>query len=171
MLHYRNGEETMLDTDIEGLNPKDAVKYVLAFITTLKKTKADIVKLDEDIALWKRRVSLAQDKGETGLASQAQARVGELETKRATLQGEADDLTMKVSILKEKLLRMRKQVPRSVDVDLLLAQLKMVVGEKDDLSLKFKDEEANVKLEELKRKMSGGGGPAGGSGSGTGGPQ
>jgi phage shock protein A len=146
----------MLDTDIEGLSPKDATEYVLAFITTLMKTRNDIAKVDEDLAVWRRRVALAREKGEAALASQAQSRVGELEAKRAGLQAEADELAGKVSALTQKLQRIRSQVARSVDVDLLLAQLRMIVGEKDDLSLAFKEEEANAKLDELKKKMSGG---------------
>jgi phage shock protein A len=146
----------MLDTDIEGLSPKDAAEYVLAFITTLKKTRMDIAALAEEILLWKRRVALAGSKGDTGLEAQAQARVGELEAKQAGLKAEEEDLARKVSVLKEKLVRLRMQVPRGVDVDLLLAQLQMIVGPKDDLARTFKEEEANAKLAELKKKMGGG---------------
>jgi hypothetical protein len=40
-----------------------------------------------------------------------------------------------------------------VDTDRLLAQLEMVVGKKDELSLSMKDEEAKAALDELKNKM------------------
>jgi phage shock protein A len=147
----------MEDTDLEGLSPQDATEYVLAFITTLKKTEMDLARASEDVALWMRRVALAQDKGEAVLAAQAQARLAEMEAKKAQLEGEALDLKHKISVMKDKLVRIRMQVPRSVNVDLLLAELQMLVGEKDSLSLSLKDEEAKMKLEELKRKMSGGG--------------
>jgi hypothetical protein len=40
---------------------------------------------------------------------------------------------------------------RSVDTDLLLAQLEMVAGKKDELSVQLKEEEAKQNLDELKR--------------------
>jgi hypothetical protein len=58
-----------------------------------------------------------------------------------------------VSILRDKLTRLRMRGTHSVDTDLLLAQLEMVAGKKDALSESFKDEEAKAKLEELKKKM------------------
>jgi phage shock protein A len=147
----------MLDTDIEGLDPKDAAEYVLAFITTLKKTQTEISRVKEEAALWRRRASLALDKGEAELIVHAQRRLGELESKQGMLEGEAAELTRKVSILKKKLLQARTKLPRTVDTDLLLAQLKTLAGEKDELSLAMKDEEANAELEELKKKIPGGG--------------
>ena len=39
-----------------------------------------------------------------------------------------------------------------VDADLLLAQLRMVVGEKDELGDAMKKEEAQAALDELKKK-------------------
>jgi phage shock protein A len=152
----------MLDTDLEGLSPTDAGEYVLAFITTLKQTEKDLVKATEDVELWRRRVALAQEKGEPALAAQAQARLSELEARQTSLQAEVLDLKQKVSILKEKLVKIRMMGTRTVDVDLLLAQLQMIVGEKDTLAISFKEQEANVKLDELKKKMSGGGSPQGG---------
>ncbi len=152
----------MLDTDIEGLDPKDAAEYVLAFITTLKKTETEISRVKEEAALWRRRASLALEKGEAELIVHAQRRLAELESKQGTLEGEEADLTRKVAILKKKLLQARSKLPRTVDTDLLLAQLKNLAGEKDKLSDSMKNEEANAALDELKRKMSGGGAPPGG---------
>jgi hypothetical protein len=149
----------MLDTDIEGLDPKDAAEYVLAFITTLKKTEKEIVRVREDEALWRKRLSLAEEKGEAALAAGARSRLAEAESKRAVLEGEAADLTQKISVLKRKLVQIRSRLPKTVDVDLLLAQLKMLAGEKDGLSESMRDEEANAALEELKNKMTGGGKP------------
>ncbi len=152
----------MLDTDIEGLDPKDAAEYVLAFITTLKRTETEISRVKEEAALWRRRASLALEKGEAELIVHAQRRLAELESKQGTLEGEAADLTRKVAILKKKLLQARSKLPRTVDTDLLLAQLKNLAGEKDELSDSMKDEEANAALDELKKKMAGGGAPPGG---------
>ncbi|HVO38201.1 MAG TPA: chromosome partitioning protein [Spirochaetia bacterium] len=143
----------MLDTDLEGLGPPEATEYVLAFITTLKQTEKARAAADEEAALWARRVELARSKGEEALASQAQVRLDQSTAKRAQLDAELADLKGKVSILKEKLARLRMTGGKSIDTDLLLAQLEMAVGKKDELSKTFKDEESNAALDELKKKM------------------
>jgi phage shock protein A len=148
-------EGAMLDTDIEGLSPKDAAAYTLAFITTMKQTERELAKVAEDIALWTRRVELARSRGETSLADQAQARVTELEGRRATLEAERSDLRVKADVLKQKLTRLRLGMTRTVDADLLLAQLQMLTGPKDSLAEAMQKEEAQAKLDELKRKMTG----------------
>jgi phage shock protein A len=143
----------MLDTDLEGLGPKEATEYVLAFITTLKQTERDLARIEEETATWARRVSLAESRGEADLAAQAKARLGEVRAKKAEREAELADLRRKVATLKHSLARLRVMPSRSVDTDLLLAQLEMVVGKKDELSLKFKEEEAKAKLDELKKRM------------------
>ena len=143
----------MQDTDIEGLGPREAYEYVLAFITTLKQAQMEIARVSEEARLWEGRVALARQRSDAVLAEQAQARLSSILAKKAGLEAELADLTAKVSILKEKLTRMRQRLMRTVDTDLLLAQLQMAVGEKDVLSDSLKAEEANVKLEELKKKM------------------
>ena len=146
----------MEDTDIEGLGPKDAAEYVLAFVTTLKKTQMDTDRAAEDVALWTRRVALAVEKGEESLAGQARAKLAEVEARKAGLETELADLRLKVDILKEKLQRLRRRFQKSVDTDVLLAQLEMLGGKKDALADAFKAEEAGAKVEELKKKMAGG---------------
>ncbi len=143
----------MIDTDIEGLGPKEASEYVLAFITTLKQTEKAVSAAEEEVSLWTRRVALARSKGDEGLATQAQARVDEAAAKKAGLDSELSDLKAKVAVLKEKLARLRMTGGRLVDVDLLLAQLEMVVGKKDELASAMKEEETKAALDELKKKM------------------
>jgi phage shock protein A len=159
----------MQDTDIEGLEPKDAAEYVLAFVATMKKTETDIGRAAEDVAKWTRRVALATEKGETELAGLAQAKLAEIEGKKTALEAELADLRLKVDILKGKLQRLRRRFQKSVDTDVLLAELEMLAGKKDALADAFKAEEAGAKLEELKKKMSGdaGGGPSGSAPGGT----
>ncbi|HEY9593919.1 MAG TPA: hypothetical protein VHE79_05550 [Spirochaetia bacterium] len=145
----------MLDTDIEGLNPEQATEYVLAFITTMKQTEKALAEAVEDEGLWTRRVTLARSRGEEGLAAQAQARLSDATAKRSQLETELEDLRRKVAVLKEKLTRLRMTGGRLVDVDLLLAQLQMLAGPKDELSAEMKKEEASAALDELKKKMQG----------------
>lgn len=146
----------MEDTDIEGLDPRNAAEYVLAFVTTLKKTEADIGRAAEDVATWTRRVALAVEKGEEELAGLARARLAEIEGKKAALEAELADLRLKVGILSNKLQRLRGRLRKSVDTDVLLAELEMLAGKKDVLADTFKAVEAGAKVEELKKKMAGG---------------
>jgi phage shock protein A len=145
----------MLDTDLEGLGPKEAAEYVLAFITTLKQTEKALETAQEDTNLWTRRVSLAQVKGDAGLAAQATARLSDATAKQSKLEAELADLKAKISVLKEKLTRIRTAGVKLVDADLLLAQLQMVTGKKDELAHTMKQEEAGAALDELKKKMQG----------------
>lgn len=143
----------MLDTDLEGLGPKEAAEYVLAFITTLKQTEKSLDAAQEDTNLWTRRVSLAQSKGDAGLAAQAMARLSDATAKQSKLEAELADLKAKVSVLKEKLVRIRMIGGKLVDADLLLAELEMVAGKRDELAHTMKNEEASAALDELKKKM------------------
>jgi predicted nuclease with TOPRIM domain len=146
----------MLDTDIEGLDPKTATEYVLAFVSTMKRTETELARYAEEIATWTRRVGLATEKGDASLAEQARAKLAEIEGKKTALLSELTDLRLKVDILKDKLQRLRGRFQRSVDPDVLLAELEMLVGKKDPLADRFKVEEAEAKVAELKKKMAGG---------------
>jgi hypothetical protein len=137
----------MLDTDIEGLNPAQASEYVLAFITTLKQTEKALAAAQEDTNTWTRRVTLARSRGDEGLAGQAQARLSDAAAKQSQMETELADLKSK-----DKLVRIRMTGGRLVDTDLLLAQLQMVVGQKDELGEAMKKEETNAALDELKKK-------------------
>jgi len=147
----------MLDTDIEGLDPAQASEYVLAFITTLKKTEKSLAEAAEETNTWTRRVTLARSKGDEGLAAQAQARLSDATAKQSALEAELGDLRRKVAVLKDKLARLKMTGGRLVNTDLLLAQLQMVVGEKDKLGDAMKQQEADAALDELKRKSTEGG--------------
>ena len=68
------------------------------------------------------------------------------------METELADLKSKVSVLKDKLVRIRMTGGRLVDTDLLLAQLQMVVGQKDELGEAMRKEETNAALDELKKK-------------------
>jgi phage shock protein A len=142
----------MLDTDMEGMDPAQASQYVLAFITTLKQTEKALSGAQEDTGTWTRRVALARSRGDEGFAAQAQARLSDASAKQSQLESELADLRAKVTVLKEKLARLRMTGTKLVDADLLLAQLQMVVGEKDNLGDAMKNEEVNAALDELKKK-------------------
>jgi phage shock protein A len=142
----------MLDTDIDGLNPTQASQYALGFIATLKKTEKALAKSREETNVWTRRVTFAHSRGEEGLAAQAQARLSEATVKQSQLEAEFSDLNAKVAVLKNKLVRLQTTGGRLVDTDLLLAQLQVLVGSKDELKDTMKIDETNATLEELKKK-------------------
>jgi len=147
----------MLDTDIDGLDPAQASEYVLAFVTTLKQTEKALAEAAEDTNLWTRRVTLARSRGDEGLAAQAQARLSDATAKQSQLELELEDLKRKVAVLRDKLVRLKMTGGRLVNTDLLLAELQMVVGEKDTLADAMKQQEADAALDELKKKSTEGG--------------
>jgi len=146
----------MLDTDIDGLDPAQASEYVLAFITTLKRTEKALAEAAEEANLWTRRVTLARGKGDEGLAAQAQARLSDATATQSRLEMELVDLRRKVAVLRDKLVRLKMTGGRLVNTDLLLAQLQVLVGEKDTLGDAMKQAEADAALDELKKKSTGG---------------
>lgn len=118
----------MDDTDLRGLSAAEARAYVLEFMTTMKSTERAMTALEQDLTLWNKRVELAAAKGASELEAAARARVDELSAKRLTLEAERAELAAKVVRLKEKLPGVMAS-ERSVDADLLLAQLQMATGE------------------------------------------
>jgi len=151
-------DQEFLSLDLEG-----AREYLLAYTTTLKQYDKDIDSLDQDLALWKGRVSLAEGKGETALAEAARARIAELEAKRQGLAAERAGIAGDVVRIKERLPYLKAR-ERSVDPDRLLAELQMMTGsllepEKAaadrEIEATEKDSKASDALAELKRKMGG----------------
>jgi hypothetical protein len=146
-----------LDTDIDFLDFDSAREYVLAFITTLKRTQRERAVTEEELAIWQRRIKLAEDRGEQVLQKAAEAKAAELAATCARLRAEEAELAAKVDVLKQKLRALRIRSTLTVDADALLAQLSLAAGELDALKDKLKDQEAQSALEDLKRKMNGGG--------------
>ena len=118
----------MDDTDLRGLTAADARAYVLDFMTALKSAKQAMAVVEQDLAMWNKRVELAAAKAASELEAAARAKVAELAAKRESLGAELAELAATVTRLKEQLpLAMASE--RSVDADLLLAQLQMATGE------------------------------------------
>jgi hypothetical protein len=115
-------------TDLRGMAPEAAKEYILAHITDLKLLEQKVAEAEVEAKTWEDRAKLAQEKGLVELLGPAQARAAETRAKADALKAEA--LALKADIE-----RMREQVPglqarvRSVDPDVLLANLQMVTGE------------------------------------------
>ena len=119
------------DTDIRGLSAHDAQAYAIEFMTALKALERELGALGDELATWARRVELAATKGAAELEAAARARVDELSAKKTALEAERADLAAKVTRIREKLPLAGSQ-ERSVDADLLLAQLRMAAGQEPD---------------------------------------
>jgi hypothetical protein len=144
----------MEDTDIDLLDFESAREYVLAFITTLKRTQKERAVTEEELSHWQGRVKLADSRGEPVLKRSAEQRVSELESRCHRLRQEELDLKLKVDVLKEKLNAIRIRSGLRVDTDALLGQLQMLAGEPDVLEENLRSTEAEQALQALKRKMS-----------------
>jgi multidrug resistance efflux pump len=143
----------MGDTDIDFLDFDSAREYVLAFLTTLKKTQKQRAVAEEELEHWRGRIKLAEARGEPALKRGAEQRVAELEAHCLQLHQEELELKRKVDVLKEKLKATKIRSSLQVDADALLAQMQMLVGEPDRLQEDMRKTEADQALRELKKKM------------------
>jgi len=156
------------ETSLRGMSVEAAREYVMGYLTTLKSTERELSVLREELSHWNGRAELAAGKQAVDLEAAARAKVSELQAKVDALEEERASLAGKIARMKEQL-PMLKMTERSVDADLLLAQLQMATGEgtKDLLnesgaSAASTDEAlrkmgAESALDELKRKLAGGG--------------
>ncbi len=150
------------DTDLSGLDYPSARAYALEFMTALKTTEKALEAAREEVRLWTDRAALAASKGMADLESAARTKAGEAQAKAASLEAEKADLARKIVRIREKL-PILKATERSVDADLLLAELQMATGEAlnpESAALAELDETirsgtADAALEELKRKLKG----------------
>lgn len=150
------------DTDLSGLDYPSARAYALEFMTALKTTEKALEAARQEVRLWTDRAALAVSKGMADLETAARAKAGEAETKAASLEAEKTDLARKIARIREKL-PILKATERSVDADLLLAELQMVTGEAlnpesaalTELDKTLQAGAADAALEELKRKLKG----------------
>jgi hypothetical protein len=146
----------MSDTDIDFLDYEAAREYVVSFIAALKRAQKERAIAQEELALWERRVKLAESRAEPILKRGAEERVRELRAKTGRLLDEEASMRRKVDVLKEKLKALKVRSAMSVDADALLAQLQMLAGEPDTLSEALRDAEASQALDQLKRKLADG---------------
>ena len=137
------------DTDIDFMDYESARDYVLNFITTLKKTQKERSSVQEELYLWQNRAGLAEERLEPLLKKGAEERVAELEAKSGLLLQEEEDLTRKISILREKLKVIK--IRPALSVDTLLGQTEM--DSEDLLDKQIKEEEAKQALDALKKKI------------------
>ncbi|MGA2548234.1 MAG: hypothetical protein ABSF43_16935 [Rectinemataceae bacterium] len=124
----------MEDENLSGLDLASAKEYIFAFAVDAKRLDQDIAAARGELERWKGRLGLAEgklaagDQSMSALVQAARAKVEEGGGKVASLEAERVELRVKVA-------RMREQLPtikareRSIDPDMLLAELQMMTGE------------------------------------------
>ena len=141
------------DFDLEGLSVAEARAYVTEFITSLKAVQRQREAAANDLELWKKRVRLATEKGETDLAREALTQAEEAHRKFVALKGEERELDFKVGELKNRLAKVQNEPQMSVNADALLNQLEGIVGTDHETRDALTEAEAEVALEKLKSEM------------------
>jgi phage shock protein A len=141
------------DFDLDGLSVADAKAYVAEFIAAKKQVERDRAAKEEELDLWKKRTRLATEKGEVTLARESLARAEEIHQEVSRLKREERSLDFKVTELKRRLKSMEEQPEFTVNAGALLEQLEGVVGTDHETRDALKEAEAELALEELRRKM------------------
>ena len=141
------------DYDLTGLEPASAKEYVVAVIADLKLLKARRIELEGKLKLWEGRMHLAERENRPDLADKASAQADLLRGDINTVRVQEAEYARGIDRMKGQLKMIESESGMSVNADLLLAQLEMITGERDELSDTFKAEEVNEELERLKREM------------------
>jgi phage shock protein A len=153
----------MEDSEFLSLDLESARNYALAWATTIKGYERDLSALDQELATWRSRVSLAEAKAQPQLADAARSRCAELEQRRQGLDAERAALASDLVRIKERIPYLKSK-ERSVDPDLLLAELQGMTGSLLDpekaatdqqIEKLAKDAGTDDALAELKKRIGG----------------
>ncbi|MFP4382659.1 MAG: PspA/IM30 family protein [Spirochaetia bacterium] len=136
------------------MSDKSLAEQVYHYTLTVKRYTMDIKRLEEEKEKWNNRVSLAAKENRSDLEAEAAVRRDEINQKIEGLKIEREAVISELSSLKRELEMLRDAPEQTVDADLLLEQLNMVVGERDKLADQFREQEAETALEALKRKIA-----------------
>jgi phage shock protein A len=158
----------MDDADLSGMSLGDAKEYVWRHATSLKQTEQDLAACQKDVELWAKRLALATEKGLSDLVAAAQAQLDQAKEKAAGLEAERAELAGLLERLKRNLTGVKAR-ERSVDADLLLAEMDLSLGgdgygsqaEKAKADAAFASMGVDDELAKLKAQSGGGqAGPA-----------
>ncbi|MGO8692186.1 MAG: chromosome partitioning protein [Rectinemataceae bacterium] len=118
----------MDESDFSGFDFAAARKYIAAYSVDIKRYDKAIAAAASESELWSSRAKLAEGKGLGDLAAAAQAKADDAAARLAALQGEREELKLKVARLRQQLPSIRAR-ERSIDPDRLLAELQIMTGE------------------------------------------
>ena len=114
--------------ELSRLDYDGAMNLLFAYTTDIKRHEKDIEALKKDVALWTSRVSLAEGKGLAELAAGARTQLSQLEAKLSDIQASKGELERDAARIKEAIPGIKAK-ERSIDPDLLQAELSMMTGE------------------------------------------
>ena len=137
----------------EEMDMRSARQYLIAIVANLKQIKEKQKKLREDLEIWTGRIELARGKNRSDLEAAAVQRKEDIGYQLQTLSAEEAELLREATRMKARMGLLKTEVQRSVNTDLLLSELEMLVGEPDTLSRQFEEEEAEATLKKLKEDM------------------
>ena len=139
--------------DLTNMDEHSAKEYVLALITSIKATKKKRIELEKEVELWESRVKLAETHSRLDLRIQAEGVVEQKKTDLYQIKAEEAELNRELRSAQSQLKIIQNRPEFSINADLLLAELEMVVGEIDETGEHFRAFEAEQALEKLKRDM------------------
>jgi phage shock protein A len=144
--------------DLSNLDPEDAKEYIVAVMATLKQTVLKRKQLENDLELWERRVDLAVENGRSNLVEGAKQKVEQLKEDIGHLSKEETEYNEGLTRMKRQWKTIQSQPKLTVDVDLLTAQMDMLLGEQTkaeaETNEKLRKAEADQALEELRQRMN-----------------
>jgi phage shock protein A len=140
--------------DLSDLDPKDAKRIVLDYITSLRKTRAKREQLRTEFEQWERRHELATENGETELAQEALSRARNAVSEHERLGSEERELEVATENLKKQLRVLAGRPRRSINADALLSQLESVVGTDYETKASIDESGIEQELEQLKKRLS-----------------
>jgi phage shock protein A len=140
-------------TNISGMDYNSATQFIGQYIISLNQTRKQLEAKYTEYLRWKERAVLAAEKDRPDLQARAVSKAEDLKYELETLRAEERQLEFEIAEMKRQLANLKNSVIPTVDAAALLEQLESVVGKKDELAETFKKEEADIALEELKKKM------------------
>ena len=142
------------DFDLDGLSRKEARSYVAGFIQSLQMTRRQRAEQEAEYEKWKARTRLATERGETDLAREALRRAEEVHASLVAVRRDERELEFKVTELKRRLTNLQKSPEFTVNAEALLEQLQAATDPDQHTNEAIAETEAEVALEELRRRMA-----------------
>jgi phage shock protein A len=164
MVYLVRKESPMTLEELSKLDYRSAMDLIYAYTTDVKRHEKDLESLRQEESVWETRTRLAHEKGLADLEAGASERLSQLKEKIFSIESSRSELSHDLARLKEALPGIKAR-ERSIDPDMLQAELSMMTGEAMDPGKANLEKELNAletpsgsdALAELKRKMGLGG--------------
>lgn len=146
--------------ELSRLDYRSAMDLMYAYTTDVKRHEKDLESLRQEESVWEGRTRLAREKGLADLEAGANERATQIREKIQSIEASRSEFARDLARLKEALPGLKAK-ERSIDPDMLQAELSMMAGEDLDPGKAKLEKELKVletpsgndALAELKRKM------------------